>query len=372
MRAARLTARLIAISASMVIAACAPGAGEDPRATLAAALEDAARASGEAGVLVHVTGPALEQPFTGSQPASDGAAIDPSAPMRIASNTKTFVAAAALRLAEQGRLDIDAPVALTLPAPYPVMLERAGYDTGAITTRMLLQHISGLPDHAQLPVYFEQIMAEPGRVWTREEQVVLAMNQGERLGAPGERFAYSDTGYVLIGAIIEAASGQDLAQAVRTLTGYDALGLSATWWETLEPAPDAAPARLDQRAFGLVLADIHPSMDLNGGGGLVSSLADLARFQSAAATGEIFGDEAVAALLIAPTPQSLTAQPGGYAMGLFTQNLDGETCYTHSGFWGTLAWHCPQSDVTVTAAVTDPAGFSALPDFVKAAVRAAR
>ena len=363
--------RLIA-ALLLLLAACAPGQAPATHTALEAALDTAGEASGAAGVLVYVDGPGLSAPFAGARPAADGVAIDPAATLRIASNTKTFVAAAALKLAEDDRLDLDAPITQTLPASYVQMLADGGYDTATITARQLLQHISGLPDHAQLDVYFEQIMAEPDRVWTREEQVALAMSDGEAVGAPGERFAYSDTGYVLIGAIIENASGLPLAQAVRTLTGLEDLGLTATWWESLEPVPPSAPARLNQTAFGVALADIHPSMDLYGGGGLVSNLADLARFHRAAARGEMFDDTAIAAAMITPTEQSLASQPAGYAMGLFTREIDGETCYEHSGFWGTLAYFCPDSGVTVTAAVTDSSGFRALPAFVRDAVRAAR
>ena len=364
--------RLIAAVFLLLLTGCAPSSGPGPHAVLEAALDDAAAASGPAGVLVYVDGPALSMPFTGARSGADGVAINPAAAMRIASNTKTFVAAAALRLAEDGRIDLDAPLADVLPEPYPRMLSDGGYDIAGITSRMLLQHVSGLPDHGQLDVYFEQIMAEPDRVWTRQEQVALAMSHGEAVGAPGERFSYSDTGYVLMGAVIEQASGLPLAVAVRTLTGLDERGLTSTWWETLEPVPAPEPERLRQTAFGMNLADIHPSVDLYGGGGLVSSLTDLARFHRAAATGALFSDSAIATAMVTPTPQSLAAGPSGYAMGFFTREIEGETCYEHSGFWGTLAYYCPLSGVSVSAGVTDAQGFHALPAFVRDAVQAAR
>jgi D-alanyl-D-alanine carboxypeptidase len=354
----------------LTLSACAP-ASADLNAELEAALGQAGTASGEAGVLVYVEAPGLETPFTGSRPAAGGDPIDPAATLRIASNTKTFVAAAALRLAEQGALDLDAPINDTLPFHLVILLEDGGYDVQAITARMLLQHISGLPDHAQLEVYFEQIMADPQRLWSPEEQVALAMSDGQRIGAPGERFSYSDTGYVLLGAIIENVHGAPLADSARALSGMDELGLTATWWEGLELEPDGAPERLNQTAFGLALADINPSMDLYGGGGLVSNLPDLARYHRAAASGALFDAPAIAAAMTTPSEQSLAAG-SGYAMGLFTREFAGETCYEHSGFWGTLAVYCPQSDLTVTAAVTDAGGFSALPAFVRAAIEAAR
>ncbi len=354
----------------LALAACAP-ASADLNGELEAALEQAGTASGDAGVLIYVEAPGLETAFSGSRPAADGDPIDPAATMRIASNTKTFLAAAALRLAEQGALDLDAPINDTLPFHLVILLEDGGYDVNAITARMLLQHVSGLPDHAQLDVYFEQIMADPQRLWSPEEQVALAMSDGVRIGAPGERFSYSDTGYVLLGAIIENVHGAPLADSVRALSGMDALGLTATWWEGLELEPEGAPERLNQTAFGLALAEINPSMDLYGGGGLVSNLPDLARYHRAAASGALFDAPDITAAMTTPSEQSLTAG-SGYSMGLFGREFAGETCYEHSGFWGTLAVYCPDSGVTVTAAVTDASGFRALPAFVRAAVEAAR
>ena len=337
------------------------------------AMNAARQNAGETELLMHIFEGRKTLTWTGGfapldrpQPRSDST-------VRIASNTKTFVAVAVLRLVEEGRLDLDAPISAVLPAPYPEMLVAGGYDHERITTRMLLTHTSGLPDHAQLAVYFEQIMADPGRNWMRQQQVALAMNEGERIGAPGERFSYSDTGYVLVGAIIESLTGRSLGAAVRTLVGYDALGLTATWWEGFERAPDGAPPRLNQMALGMPLSAINPTVDLYGGGGLISNMADLAAFHRAAAAGELFDDPQLDAALITPSPQSQAGGQGGYAMGFFLRAYGDETCYGHSGFWGTLAVYCPETDVTVTAAVGDAEeGFRALHPLVEAAVLAAR
>jgi D-alanyl-D-alanine carboxypeptidase len=323
--------------------------------------------------VIFVEGSQLPMSLSIARPASGGARFTPDATMRIASNTKTFVAVAALKLVEQGQLDLDAPISQTLPLHLQTLLSDGGYDVDAITARMLLQHTSGLADHAQLQVYFDQVMADPQRLWSREDQVSLAMSEGEAAGAPGERFAYSDTGYVLLGAIIENVHGAPMADAIRELSGIDQLGLRATWWEAFEPEPEGAPARFPQVAFGLPLSDINPSVDLYGGGGLISNLDDLAQYHHAAASGALFEDATLNAALISPSPQSQANGQGGYGMGFFIREYAGETCYEHSGFWGTLAVYCPETDITVAAAVTDAeAGFAALWPMVEAIVIAAR
>ncbi len=336
-------------------------------------LEFAARNANDATVIYWAAHVRTQAFYVGVAPREPGADTPPAnATLRIASNTKTFVAVAVLKLVEQDRLELDTSLQSVVPENLTSLLEAGGYDTSQITVRMLLQHTSGLPDHAQLDVYFQQIMADTSRVWTRQEQVALAMSDGARVADPGERFAYSDTGYVLLGAILESVTGQSLAAAVRTLVDFDALELNATWWEDLEPAPANAPERFDQQAFGMALSDIDPSVDLYGGGGLVSNLQDLGRFHLMAASGQLFDDPALNAALIKPSPQSLTDGQGGYGMGFFIRTYSGETCYEHSGFWGTLAVYCPDSSLIFAAAVSDAeAGFATLRPFADLAVRAA-
>lgn len=287
--------------------------------------------------------------------------INPADRFRIASNTKTWVAAALLRLAEDGHLDLDAPITSYLSPETLALLESGGYAPDQITVRQLASHTAGLGDHTQTDAFFEAIVANPMRVWTPAQQIELAMTESRKLSEPGIAYAYSDTGYVLLGEIIEQVSGLPLAPALRTLVDYDDLGLDHTWLETLEPAPAPAPAALEQGAVGLKTADLHPSMDLYGGGGLVSTLEDMNTFYRALIEGEILGEETLSDMMRA-SPQSRTE--GGYGLGLFVHEIAGETCYGHAGFWGSLAYHCPEIDLTLSGAVTDQSGYGALTELI--------
>lgn len=344
-------------------------ASVDERHTISMAVEQAASQLNGAGMTFMVLGPA--QSHSGSVDSSGGQRSYDDSPLRIASNTKTFVAVAALKLVESGALELDRPIRSDLPARLVSLLESGGYDLDAITLRMLLNHTSGIPDHAQTSVYFQDILDDPSREWSRAEQLEIAMDVAERIGDPGERFSYSDTGYILVGAMIEKATDESLGSAVRALA-YPNLGLLDTWWEALEPEPDGVSERFDQQAFGGPLLRIHPSVDLYGGGGLVSTVGDLAYFHAAAAKGDLLDDPALNAALITPT--QLSRETGNaYGMGFFVREYAGETCYEHSGFWGTLAVYCPETNVTVTSAVTDAeAGFRALRPFTEAAIEAVR
>ena len=278
-------------------------------------------------------------------------------PVRIACNTKTFVAAAVLRLHEKGMLDIFDPIADHLPAEYTAILESDGYDTEAMTIRHLLNHTSGLFDHTTASRYTDAFMADPTHRWTRTEQIRGAVDWGDPHGEPGEYYTYCDTGYVLLGAIIEQASGQPLAVAVRELLHFERLGLMSTWWEVFEPRPAWIPERAHQFYGDTDTVNFDPSFDLYGGGGLVSTVGDLARFYRALLTGEVFDDFTTGTLMLArdhaaqalPDADERALPPGDYRMGIWEDEVEGFVTYRHSGFFGTVAVYVPDLDLVVAA-----------------------
>lgn len=134
-------------------------------------------------------------------------------PMPVFSVTKMFVAVAALRLAEQGILDLDSAASRWEP----------GVPDQA-TIRDLLRHTAGLADYATAPAYLAAVASGPGRPWTQREILALAL-AGDRV-SPG-RFRYSNAGYWILGQILESASGTSLAGLLR-MEVFDVCQLSAT------------------------------------------------------------------------------------------------------------------------------------------------
>lgn len=86
-------------------------------------------------------------------------------------------------------------------------------------------HTSGLYDYANEPKFVEYV-THGRHHWTRTEQVRFAITHGKPYAASGKEFHYSDTGYVLLGEIIERTTGRPLANAFRRLLGFDKLGLA--------------------------------------------------------------------------------------------------------------------------------------------------
>ena len=228
---------------------------------------------------------------------SQGRALTPDTPARIASNTKTFVAAAVLRLMEQGRIELDTSIDAYISPQYTQMLIADGYDISSITVRHVLMHASGLNDHFGSDVFENMVFSNPTRVWTRTDQLQLMVDITDPLGAPGAAFAYSDSGYVLLGDMIEQITAAPLGKAIRELTRFDQIGLENTWWDEVETPPVGAQERAHQWLGETDTYAIHGSADAHGGGGLIASVEELARFYAALLNGDVFDNPSTLALM---------------------------------------------------------------------------
>ena len=285
------------------------------------------------------------------------ASMTPRHPVRIASNTKTYVAAAVLRLVESGLIDLDSAIGDLLPVEFSSLLESDSYDPSAITVRHLLTHTGGLYDHGDAEAYTEAIVADPRHHWTPTEQITALVEWGDKLDEPERIYSYSDSGYVLLGVIVEQITGQGLAEAVRELVDFDKLGLNATWWEIMEPIPEGSMERAHQYLGDLDVTDFVPYFDLYGGGGIATTMGDLARFHGALFRGDVYEDPATVETMLStfdgivasPTANERALPPGAYRMGVWVLETEGYTSYHHTGFWGTMAVHVPELDLTIAA-----------------------
>lgn len=304
---------------------------------------------------------AVEQPATGKRWSVAAGLADtarkirltPDHPVRLASNTKTYTAAAVLRLVEMGQLSLSDPLARHLPPPIDSLLRQDGYATDVITIEQVLNHRAGFNEHPAVRSYVAMLRTDPQHHWTPREQLQWLVDSLAPVGPPGAQFRYSDDGYVLLGLIVERLSGQSLGPAVRSLVRFDKLGLRHTWWERLEPAPPGALDRAHQYLGGLDAYDIDPSFDLYGGGGIVATMADLAHFLTVLLAGQVLEKQETLETMMRPQ----SPQMNGYGMGLFGSTVGGLTGRGHSGFWGTTAMVFPDAGVTIAVAITDQGEF---------------
>jgi len=270
--------------------------------------------------------------------------LTPKHTFRIASNTKTYVAAAILRLAELGKLNTGDSIKWYLPKAWEKLLADDGYDLDAITLRMILSHTAGLNDHSSDDRYGETIMDNPQRRWLPDDQIGLLVDWFDPLGKPGEKYAYSDDGYIILGKVIELVTGKTLGPAIRDLLNFEALGLHATWWEIMEEQPAAAGPRAHQYYFELDTWDWDPSLDLYGGGGLLTDTRDLGVFTRKLLNGEVLKTRTMLKRMI-------NGGTSEYRLGLISFELESHKVLGHTGFWNTFVFHVPELDITVSGCI---------------------
>ncbi|NKB72881.1 MAG: serine hydrolase [Candidatus Latescibacteria bacterium] len=305
------------------------------------------------GVIAHVRMPGLDLTWSGAAGLvafDSDTPLTPRHPVRLASNTKPYVAAAILRLWEDGRIDLTSTLRDHLSLEYLQLLANDGYDPAAITLNHLLSHTAGLFDYATSQLYTQQVLDNPRRGWSRLDQVRGAVAWGNPIGAPGAAFHYADTGYILLGQILEQQTGRHLGAALRRLIDYRRLGLEHTWLETLEPPPPDIPERTHQYYGDIDIHSFDPSFDLYGGGGLVATMEDLAIFMRALGTGTVFKKATTLNTMLdlnAPADSGLKRLPNTYRLGISISQIGADQAYTHEGFWGTAAAYLPALDAAI-------------------------
>ncbi len=185
---------------------------------------------------------------------------------RLASLTKAFTAVCILKLIEEGKLGFQDTLFDLIPG-------MPGY-TKQMSIRMILGHTSGVPDYDKdVPLDY------PGQV--HEDYVVLKTRQSEPLFAPGTRFQYSDTGYVLLAQIVERASGTTFPYFL-SKNVFGPLGMSTSTIYTGEGSPITNRAYgYAKKDFGYALEDQNSTSATLGDGCIYSSIDDMLKWDDA-------------------------------------------------------------------------------------------
>jgi len=306
------------------------------------------------GIIVCVESPDRHISWTSSAGYADKSTkqqLMPGQPLLIASNTKTYVAAAILKLVENGGITIDQPIAGLITPETEKLLTQNNYKVKQLTIRHLLSHTSGIRDYVD-DNYFEFVNNNPAHQWTREEQIVLSMKLGGPLAEPGKEFKYADINYLLLTEIIEGRSGKPFYTAIRRLLGFNRLGLNQTWFANLEPKPAAVLASAHQYwdKYKWDSYNLNPSWDLYGGGGLIATAGDMVKFFQYLFEGKIITDKA---LLTEMHSYVLPKEVSNYCLGIRTISFAGYTAFYHGGFWGTDIMYLPELNTTISVCILE-------------------
>ena len=264
-----------------------------------------------------------------------GLPIEPDTVFRIGSITKQFTAAAILKLSKEGRLDVDDPIERHLEG-YPVGQRR-------ITVRHLLNHTSGIKSYTALPEFWRSLS-------TRELPLAEMIDVFKDLPPdfePGERFLYNNSGYVLLGAIIEAVSGKSYGDHLRE-TFFEPLGLSSTYY--LHDRPVTPKRAAGYERLGRQISNATPLCMTwpHAAGALGSNVRDLLRWEAALRGGEVVSPASFAAMTTANRVNNGETFP--YGFGLAVHEYRGQTVVGHgggiNGFLTNLV-HWPDQDLTI-------------------------
>lgn len=239
---------------------------------------------------------------TGLADVEAGTPMRPTSRMLAASIGKTFVGATAAALAEEGALDLDAPIARWL-GDRPWFARLPNHDR--ITLRHLLTHRSGLPDHVHMDAFAAALSERwrtAGPAFTPEELVQFVLDQPPVFDA-GAGWAYSDTGFILAGLIIEAVVGHSYYAEV-TARFLSPLDLRCTSPSNRRTLPGLAAGYAAGNDFGFPTKTTtasgvmawHPGVEWTGGG-LVSTSGDLARWGAALFGGQALSEPALDRML---------------------------------------------------------------------------
>lgn len=185
----------------------------------------------------------------GVQSLETGAPLTPDSLFCLASITKCFVASAVMQLVEQGRLRLDAPLVQYLP---DFRLDDERYPR--ITLRQMLSHTSGMPDMEEDE--YDELVARPENDEGAPERYVRGLASRKMVAAPGERFAYSNIAYNVLGYLIASITGQTLEEILR-----ERILLPAGMPESTLFFPDVSLERLavpHLRAPNLCVNPIYP------------------------------------------------------------------------------------------------------------------
>jgi D-alanyl-D-alanine carboxypeptidase len=299
------------------------------------------------GLSACVICPSLQLDWTGAsgrKAKGDAEPMTAAHTFRIASNTKTYVAAAVLRLVEKGRLGLGESLDEHLSEEYDSLLRGDGYDTGKITIAQVLSHTAGLGDHTNDSLFVQRLFGDTMHVWTPQEQIRCLVEWREPVGEPGESYVYSDAGYIILGTIVVRLTGKPLGPAVRELLDFERLGLESTYWEYMEEMPPGAGPRAHQYFGEVDVTAWHASFDLYGGGGIVTDSRELALFIRKLLEGEVLAEDSTLLAMIEGGTQP-------YRLGLMALDCGGVEVLGHQGFWNTFAFHVPSLDVTVAGSI---------------------
>jgi D-alanyl-D-alanine carboxypeptidase len=272
---------------------------------------------------------------------------------RVGSTVKTFTAVTILLLQEDGLLNLDDQITDYLTANQLKGLK----NSEQATIRQLLQHSSGIFNYIQNLKFQTASLNDLVKAWHPNELLNYARGK-DAYFATGADVLYSNTGYVLLGMIIDKVTGKPFYEVFRgkIFIPHD---LTFTQFAAIDPVPDGiVRGYVDFYSnLNLINATYYSGWDYyTADGGLISNSYDLNKFMTKLFQGEILSEESLAEMLswVEPSEGNGDGFKTFYGLGIFKIETDFGPAYIHSGdaigYFASMAYF-PNQKVTITWAV---------------------
>lgn len=263
-----------------------------------------------------------------------GIPIAPDTVFHIASLTKQFTAVAILMLKERGLVSLDAPIETCL-SEFQALGRR-------VTVRRLLNHTSGIQTYTTLANHFDGTAQRRFALKDLVARIVTLPFDFE----PGERRLYNNSGYVLLGAIIERVSGMKYRDFLDCEI-FRPLGMAQTGYLFDEPIVPKRAAGYARGRNGVENTAYESATYYHAAGGLGSTVLELAKWDRAIRNNRLISAESFAEMLQPTVLNDGSEFPYGYGWG--TAEYSGRRIYHHAGGVSGFACHmlhCRDEDLT--------------------------
>jgi D-alanyl-D-alanine carboxypeptidase len=310
-----------AVLALLLSALAAPLAAQTAPASATAAFDKVLKDSFAAdrpgaSVIVVKDGRTLFRKALGMADMELGVPLQPDMVFRLGSITKQFTAVSILILAEEGKLSLQDRIEKFLPG-YPTQ----GY---AITVEHLLTHTSGIQSYTDIPGWMTSKILSPLTV----AELVDGFKKEPMQFAPGEKWVYNNSAFVLLGAIIEKVSGKTYEAFVKERI-FEPLGMTASYYGSTEPVIPRRVPGYTEDSGKVRNADYLSMTQPYAAGSLSSSVDDLARWDAALYTEKLLKKASLEKAWTSYILKSGEATKYGY--GWAVSKLRGRRSIEHGG-----------------------------------------
>jgi CubicO group peptidase (beta-lactamase class C family) len=280
-------------------------------------------------------------------------AVTPTTVFRIGSVTKQFTSSAVMRLVEQGKIGLDDDMSKYIPN-FPTKGRR-------ILVRHLLNHTSGIPSYTDIGPRFGRV----SRLDLPTDSVIAIVANDSLQFEPGAQFYYNNTGYFMLGMVIEKVTGKKYGDYLEE-TMFKPAGLSQTYYcDTRRIIPRRSQG-YDRRPAGLVNTDYLSMLLPFAAGSLCSTVGDLVSWTTQLNSARIVSASSYREMTTPVTFKS--GRPMTYGYGLASDTVGGRRVIAHgggiNGFISQLTYVPQDSLVIAVLANTSPAPSSAMADAI--------